>query len=58
MATYSPRLLGLTADLYQKWLAKPSKDRSTLENGSDEDIEERIPHEAYDGSNYFKSAHW
>ena len=58
MATYSPRLLGLTAELHQTWPAKPSKDRPTLENGSDENIEERIPDEVYDGSNYFKSAHW
>ena len=58
MATYSPRLLGLTADLYQISTAKPSGDRHTRENSSDEHDKEGMADEAHDGSKYFKSAQW
>ncbi|KAL8796188.1 MAG: hypothetical protein Q9195_001521 [Heterodermia aff. obscurata] len=58
MATYSPRLLGLTADFHQPFGAKPSRDRPDRKNASDEDTNESSADEIYDGSNYFKSAQW
>ena len=55
MAAYSPRLVGLTADLHQ---AKPSGDGHTRKNSSDENAKEGVADGVDDGLKYFKSAQW